>query len=66
MASIFHPCPVIGIAVNSSRVSAEEAAAERHRMRAEFDLPVCDVVRDGPQDLIDAIVAYQESDGWRS
>jgi uncharacterized NAD-dependent epimerase/dehydratase family protein len=66
MASIFQPCPVIGIAVNSSRVSAEEAAAERQRMRAEFDLPVCDVVRDGPQDLIDAIVAYKESDGWRS
>jgi uncharacterized NAD-dependent epimerase/dehydratase family protein len=66
MASIFHPCPVIGIAVNSHRVSAEEAAAERQRMRVEFDLPVCDVVRDGPQDLIGAIVAFKESDGWRT
>lgn len=66
MASIFHPCPVIGIAVNSRRVTAEEAAAERQRLRAEFNLPVCDVIRDGPQDLVDAVVAYRESEGWRS
>ncbi len=66
MASIFQPCPGIGIAVNSHHVSAEEAATERQRMRAEFDLPVCDVVRDGPQDLIDAVLAFRKSDGWRS
>lgn len=66
MASIFHPCPVIGIAVNSRRATAEEAAAERQRLRAEFDLPVCDVIRDGSQELVDAIVAFRESDGWRS
>lgn len=66
MAGIFHPSPVIGIAVNSRRVSAEEAAAHRQRLRDEFNLPVCDVIRDGPQDLIDAIVAYRESGRWRS
>jgi len=65
MASIFQPCPVIGLAVNSRRVSAEEAAAERQRLRAEFALPVCDVIRDGPQELVDAIVAYREGGAWR-
>jgi len=66
MASIFHPCPVIGIAVNSRRVSADEASAERQRLRDEFKLPVCDVIRDGSDELVQAIVAYRESEGWRS
>ncbi len=66
MASIFQPCPVIGIAVNSRKVSPEEAAAARIRLREEFGLPVCDVVRDGPQDLIEAVLAYRDSNGWRT
>jgi uncharacterized NAD-dependent epimerase/dehydratase family protein len=39
---------VIGIAMNSRRVNAEEAEIERERVRAELGLPVCDVIRHGP------------------
>jgi uncharacterized NAD-dependent epimerase/dehydratase family protein len=55
MANLMFPSQVIGIAMNSRRVSAAEAAAERDRMRAEFGLPVCDVIRDGPAELVEAV-----------
>ena len=55
-ASLRHPCRVIGIAINSRNVSAEEAAAERSRVREEFGLPVCDVYRDGAAELAEAVL----------
>lgn len=61
MAGIVQPCPVIGISINSRKVSADQAAAERRRVRAEFGLPVCDVFRDGPGDLVDAVVAVAQA-----
>jgi uncharacterized NAD-dependent epimerase/dehydratase family protein len=39
-AGVRHPCRVIGVAMNSWRLSAEEADAERERVEAELDLPV--------------------------
>ena len=60
MANVMRPCQVIGIAVNSRQVSAAEAAAERARVRAELRLPVCDVFRDGPQELADAVLKLRE------
>jgi len=59
MASVFQPCSVIGISMNSRRVSAEEAEIERQRIRDEFGLPVCDVFRHGSDELVDAIVAFE-------
>lgn len=59
-ASLRHPCRVIGIAMNSRRVSASEAAAERLRVADQFGLPVCDVYRDGASDLVDAVLKLQE------
>lgn len=59
-ASLRHPCRVIGIAMNSCNVSTEEAATERMRIREEFDLPVCDVYRDGPSELVDAVLNLQK------
>jgi hypothetical protein len=41
-------------------VSAAEAAAERERVRADLQLPVCDVFRDGPQELADAVLELRE------
>jgi uncharacterized NAD-dependent epimerase/dehydratase family protein len=61
MASIFRPCPVIGIAMNSRRVDPQVAEAERARVRAEFNLPVCDVIRHGPEELVQAVVRFRES-----
>jgi uncharacterized NAD-dependent epimerase/dehydratase family protein len=56
MASIWRPCPVIGFAMNGRRLSPDEAEAERARMRDEFKLPICDVFRDGPDELVDAVL----------
>ena len=66
MANIHQRCEFIGIGVNSRRVSAAEAARERERIRGEFGLPVCDVLRDGPEELVDAVIAFKNKGGWQS
>jgi uncharacterized NAD-dependent epimerase/dehydratase family protein len=65
MSNIHQPCKIIGIGINSRRVSAAEAAAERARVKAEFGLPACDVFRDGPDELVDAVAAFYASGEWR-
>lgn len=60
MASLSMPSKVIGIAMNSRLLTAEETEAERERVRKELGIPVCDVIRHGPDELVDAIVAYRE------
>jgi len=66
MSNANFTCRMLGIAVNSRRVSAEEAAAERARVRRETGLPVCDVVRDGPDELVDAIEKFRADGSWKS
>ena len=56
LANARHPCRVIGIALNSRLLPAEEAERERERVRAEFGLPVCDVFRHGPDELVEAVL----------
>ena len=60
MASLAMPSKVIGVAMNSRTLSPEEAEAERDRVRRELGVPVCDVIRHGPDDLLDAILAYRD------
>ncbi|MEQ8209132.1 MAG: DUF1611 domain-containing protein [Lacipirellulaceae bacterium] len=55
IANLMHPSQVIGVAMNSRMVSAEEAEAERERVRNELGLPVCDVIRHGPDELVEAV-----------
>ncbi len=55
MANLMHPCRVIGVAMNSRRVSAQQAEEERQRMRDQMGVPVCDVFRHGPDDLVQAV-----------
>ncbi len=57
MANLMGPSKVIGVAMNSTFVTAEEAELERERVRSELGLPICDVVRHGPDELIQAIQA---------
>lgn len=59
LAAFGYPAKVIAIAMNSRRVSAEEAEAERRRLREEFGLPVADPIRHGPDELVDAVVALR-------
>lgn len=61
--SIMHPCRVIGVAMDSHRFSAAEAAAERKRVREWLGLPTCDVLRDGPDELLDAVMEFKRQLG---
>ena len=56
LADLMHPSRVIGVAVNSRLLDDHQAAAERERARGELQLPVCDVLRDGPDELVDAVL----------
>lgn len=66
MSNIHQPCQIIGIGINSRRVSKEEAARERERVKAEFNLPACDVFRDGPDELVEAVIRFKNAGGWES
>ena len=55
-AQVMHPCRVIGVAMNSHQFSDEETAAEREKVRRELGLPVCDVIRHGPDELVEAVI----------
>lgn len=59
MAGLLAPSKVIGIALNSRLLSAEAAEVERERVRAELGLPVCDVLRHGPDELVEAVLELQ-------
>jgi uncharacterized NAD-dependent epimerase/dehydratase family protein len=61
MARVMCPSRVIGIGLNSRRLSDREAAIERERVGGELGLPVCDVIRDGPDELVDAVLALRKS-----
>jgi uncharacterized NAD-dependent epimerase/dehydratase family protein len=65
MASVTRPCRVIGVAMNSRRVSAEAAEVERERVRTELGLPVCDVFRHGPDELVDAVIRFKDGGEWK-
>ena len=61
MAGLLLPSRVIGIAMNSRNVSDAEAERERQRVREELGLPACDVLRHGPDDLVQAICQFQQN-----
>ncbi len=60
MASFAGGGKVIGVAMNSRLLKADEAEAERERVRRELGVPVCDVIRHGPDDLADAILKLRQ------
>jgi len=66
MAGIYMPTQVIAVAMNSSKVSAEEAEREREKMRALMGVPVCDVVRHGVEELVDAVIAFRDTQPWKT
>lgn len=63
MANVAHPAKVIGIGMNSRKVSAGEAERERERIRGEFGLPVCDVIRHGTEELVQAVLDFKQALG---
>ena len=59
MANLMHPAQVIGVAMNSRLLGANESEQERDRVGKELGLPVCDVLRHGPNDLVEAVLKMQ-------
>ena len=56
-----YPCKVIGIAMNTKNISDEAAIEdERKRLRDTFGLPVCDVIRHGSDELVQATLDLQQ------
>jgi uncharacterized NAD-dependent epimerase/dehydratase family protein len=66
MSNIHQKCQTIGIGINSRMLSAADAARERERIKAEFGLPACDVYRDGPDELVEAVIRFKNAGGWHS
>jgi uncharacterized NAD-dependent epimerase/dehydratase family protein len=66
MSNVHQPCKIIGIGINSRKLSPAAAADERKRAKDQFDLPACDVFRDGPDELVDAVLAFKQAGGWES
>jgi uncharacterized NAD-dependent epimerase/dehydratase family protein len=60
-ANIMHPCRVIGIAVNGRDFSDEAVAAECENVNHRLGLPACDLLRHGPERLVEAIVRLQKT-----
>ena len=55
-ANIMHPCRVVGVAVNGQKFSDDAVAAECDRVSRCLGLPVCDVIRHGPDQLVEAVL----------
>ncbi len=63
-ANIMHPCRVIGVAVNGQRFADDAAvAAECDRVSRRLGLPACDVIRQGPQRLVEAVIRLRRELG---
>ena len=62
-ANLIHPSRVIGIAINGHAYGDAEVDAERQRVAAEFGLPACDVIRHGPDALVDAVLTLKRELG---
>lgn len=59
VANLRHPCRMIGIAVNTRNLTAEDAEAELFRAEDKFGLPACDVYRTGADKLVQACIALR-------
>ncbi len=66
MSNATFRCEMIGIAMNSRRVTDVEAELERRRVQDEFGLPVCDVIRHGPGELVDAVIRFRDRGEWKT
>lgn len=61
IGSVRHPCKVVGLALNGTRLGADAAAKQVERVSQQTDLPACDVYRDGPDRLVRAIERHKNT-----
>jgi uncharacterized NAD-dependent epimerase/dehydratase family protein len=66
MAGAAHESTVIGVSMNTRNLTDDQAAEQRERASREFGLPVCDVIRHGPDDLVDAVIAFYQGGTWNN
>jgi uncharacterized NAD-dependent epimerase/dehydratase family protein len=62
-ANIMHPCRVIGVAVNGQKFPDDAVAAECERVSRRLGLPTCDVIRQGPDRLVEAVTQLRRQLG---
>jgi len=60
LANLRHSCKTIGIAINTRTLTPTQAHAEVQRAEEQFELPACDVYRDGPDKLVEACIALRQ------
>lgn len=58
MASIHQPCQTVAIAMNGRRLSPDAAKQTAQIVSDELELPVVDVVREGPDRLLDTVEQF--------
>ncbi len=59
-ANLMHPCRAIGIGVNGSKFQDDEVASECERVSQRLGLPACDVMRQGPDALVKAVLDLKQ------
>lgn len=52
---------VIGVAMNGRYLTPDQAEQELQQIRDRLGLPACDVYRDGPETLVEAVLQFKES-----
>jgi uncharacterized NAD-dependent epimerase/dehydratase family protein len=62
-ANIMYPCRVIGVAVNGQNYGDDAVAAECERVGRQLELPTCDVLRHGPDQLVEAVLRLRKDLG---
>lgn len=65
VANLEHPCRFIGVAINSRNLNGDRKKIDAERKRVEdlLGLPACDVIADGPDVLVDAVLQLKRELG---
>lgn len=63
MASVVEPSRVVAVAANTYKLSADEARAAVRRAEEELGIPAADVIRDGPERIVEAVLERHEELG---
>lgn len=66
MGGIYQPTRVIAVAMNGRHLAPEAAQELGQQVEQELGLPVVDVVRDGPDRLLDTICEFHREGSWQT
>lgn len=66
MAGIYQGCETIALAMNGRFLEPDKAKEHAEKVEDELNLPVIDVIRDGPDRLLDVAETFYHSGSWRT